>query len=101
MGDTRGAGHGNDQIIRIDFHSCGGEMAKQKQYPEVYLGDPEIDFAMLARSQGIHGTEVRVAQASRPRCAAAWTPSTPASPISWSGALPPWAPTPPRTSASS
>ena len=38
----------NYQTVRIDFHSFGGEMAKQKQYPELYLGDPEIDFAMLA-----------------------------------------------------
>jgi thiamine pyrophosphate-dependent acetolactate synthase large subunit-like protein len=49
----------NYQTVRTNFHSFGGEMAKQKQYPEVYLGDPEIDFVMLARSQGIQGLEVR------------------------------------------
>jgi benzoylformate decarboxylase len=49
----------NYQTVRTNFHSFGGEMAKQQKYPEVYLGDPEIDFAMLARAQGIEGTEVR------------------------------------------
>ena len=53
----------NYQTVRTNFHSFGGEMAKQKQYPEVYLGDPEIDFVMLARAQGIEGTEVREPQA--------------------------------------
>jgi len=33
-------------------------MAKQNKYPEVYLGDPEIDFVMLAKSQGVNGAKV-------------------------------------------
>ncbi len=49
----------NYQTVRTNFHTFGGEMAKQKKYPEVYLGDPEIDFVMLAKSQGIQGAEVR------------------------------------------
>ena len=53
----------NYQTVRTNFHSFGGEMAKQQQYPEVYLGDPEIDFVMLARAQGIDGAEVREPQA--------------------------------------
>jgi thiamine pyrophosphate-dependent acetolactate synthase large subunit-like protein len=53
----------NYQTVRTNFHSFGGEMAKQKKYPEVYLGDPEIDFVMLARSQGIEGAVVREPQA--------------------------------------
>jgi benzoylformate decarboxylase len=53
----------NYQTVRTNFHTFGGEMAKQKKYPEVYLGDPEIDFAMLARAQGIEGVEVREPQA--------------------------------------
>jgi len=53
----------NYQTVRTNFHTFGGEMAKQKKYPEVYLGDPEIDFVMLARSQGIEGAEVREPQA--------------------------------------
>ena len=52
----------NYQTVRTNFDAFGGEMAKQKKYPEVYLGDPEIDFVMLARSQGIDGTEVREPQ---------------------------------------
>ena len=49
--------------MRTNFHTFGAEMAKQKKHPEVYLGDPEIDFAMLAKAQGIEGTEVREPQA--------------------------------------
>jgi len=49
----------NYQTVRTNFHTFGGEMAKQKKYPEVYLGDPEIDFVMLAKAQGIEGTTVR------------------------------------------
>jgi thiamine pyrophosphate-dependent acetolactate synthase large subunit-like protein len=53
----------NYQTVRTNFHTFGGEMAKQKKYPEVYLGDPEIDFVMLAKAQGIEGTAVREPQA--------------------------------------
>jgi thiamine pyrophosphate-dependent acetolactate synthase large subunit-like protein len=45
--------------VRTNFHTFGGEMAKQKKYPEVYLGDPDIDFVMLAKAQGIQGMAVR------------------------------------------
>ena len=38
-------------------------MAKQNKFPETYLGDPEIDFVMLAKSQGIDGMQVREPQA--------------------------------------
>jgi thiamine pyrophosphate-dependent acetolactate synthase large subunit-like protein len=48
----------NYQTVRTNFDTFGGEMAKQQKYPEVYLGDPEIDFVMLARSQGIEGRKV-------------------------------------------
>ena len=30
----------------------------RNKYPETYLGDPEIDFVMLAKSQGIDGQQV-------------------------------------------
>jgi thiamine pyrophosphate-dependent acetolactate synthase large subunit-like protein len=53
----------NYQTVRVNFHTFGGEMAKQNKYPEVYLGDPEIDFVMLARSQGVDGMQVREPQA--------------------------------------
>jgi len=49
----------NYQTVRTNFHTFGGEMAKQKKYPEVYLGEPEIDFVMLAKAQGIDGLAVR------------------------------------------
>jgi thiamine pyrophosphate-dependent acetolactate synthase large subunit-like protein len=49
----------NYQTVRTNFAAFGGEMAKQNKYPEVFLGDPEIDFVMLAKSQGIDGMRVR------------------------------------------
>ena len=94
----------NYQTVRTNFHTFGGEMAKQQKYPEVYLGDPEIDFVMLAKAQGIEGTRGPRAQGRwRPRCGAASTRSRPASRMCWTCAWPPWAPapTPPGTSASS
>jgi thiamine pyrophosphate-dependent acetolactate synthase large subunit-like protein len=48
----------NYQTVRTNFDTFGGEMAKRQKYPEVYLGDPEIDFVMLAKSQGIEGRKV-------------------------------------------
>jgi len=48
----------NYQTVRTNFADWGGEMVKQNKYPEVYLGDPEIDFVMLAKSQGVNGTKV-------------------------------------------
>lgn len=53
----------NYQTVRTNFAAFGGEMAKQNKYPEVYLGDPEIDFVMLAKAQGIDGMRVREPQA--------------------------------------
>jgi benzoylformate decarboxylase len=53
----------NYQTVRTNFAAFGGEMAKQNKYPEVYLGDPEIDFVMLAKSQGVDGMQVREPQA--------------------------------------
>jgi benzoylformate decarboxylase len=52
----------NYQTVRTNFAAFGGEMAKQNKYPEVYLGDPEIDFVMLAKAQGIDGMRVRQPQ---------------------------------------
>ena len=48
----------NYQTVRTNFAAWGGEMAKQNKYPEVYLGDPEIDFVLLAKSQGVAGAKV-------------------------------------------
>ncbi len=48
----------NYQTVRVNFASWGGNMKEQNKYPETYLGDPEIDFVMLAKSQGIDGQQV-------------------------------------------
>ncbi len=48
----------NYQTVRTNFAAFGGEMEKQNKFPEVYLGDPDIDFVMLAKAQGIEGMRV-------------------------------------------
>ena len=52
----------NYQTVRTNFHGYGEEFAKSNKYPEVFLGDPEIDFVMLAKSQGIDGMAVHEPQ---------------------------------------
>jgi thiamine pyrophosphate-dependent acetolactate synthase large subunit-like protein len=52
----------NYQTVRTNFAAFGGQLAKQNKYPEVYLGDPEIDFSMLAKSQGVDGAKVTAPQ---------------------------------------
>ena len=49
----------NYQTVRTNFAAWGGNMKAQNKYPETYLGDPEIDFVMLAKAQGIDGEHVR------------------------------------------
>jgi len=46
------------QTVRTNFASWGGSMKDQNRYPETFLGDPEIDFVMLAKAQGIEGMRV-------------------------------------------
>ena len=46
------------QTVRTNFASWGGSMKAQNRYPETFLGDPEIDFVMLAKAQGIEGMRV-------------------------------------------
>ena len=46
------------QTVRTNFARWGGNMADQNKYPETYLGDPAIDFVMLAKAQGIEGEHV-------------------------------------------
>jgi thiamine pyrophosphate-dependent acetolactate synthase large subunit-like protein len=48
----------NYQTVRTNFHAHGEEFVKQNKYPECFLGDPAIDFVMLAKSQGIDGAMV-------------------------------------------
>ena len=46
------------QTVRVNFARWGGNMKAQNKYPETYLGDPAIDFVMLAKAQGIEGQHV-------------------------------------------
>jgi benzoylformate decarboxylase len=46
------------QTVRVNFARWGGNMKEQNKYPETYLGDPAIDFVMLAKAQGIDGQHV-------------------------------------------
>jgi len=48
----------NYQTVRTNFAAWGGNMKAQNKYPETFLGDPAIDFVMLAKAQGIDGTHV-------------------------------------------
>ncbi len=47
------------QTVRANFATWGGNMKAQNRYPETFLGDPAIDFVMLAKAQGIEGVLVR------------------------------------------
>lgn len=46
------------QTVRTNFAAWGGNMKDQNRYPETFLGDPAIDFVMLAKAQGIDGMHV-------------------------------------------
>jgi thiamine pyrophosphate-dependent acetolactate synthase large subunit-like protein len=48
----------NYQTVRTNFARWGGNMAEMNKYPETFLGDPAIDFVMLAKAQGIEGQHV-------------------------------------------
>ena len=48
----------NYQTVRTNFARWGGHMAEMNKYPETFLGDPEIDFVLLAKAQGIEGQHV-------------------------------------------
>ena len=48
----------NYQTVRTNFAAWGGNMKKENKYPETFLGNPEIDFVLLAKSQGIEGERV-------------------------------------------
>lgn len=51
----------NYQTVRRSFHNYGGRMVDTGHYHGMYLGDPEIDFVGLARSQGVRGRRVTAA----------------------------------------
>jgi benzoylformate decarboxylase len=46
------------QTVRTNFAAWGGNMKDQNRYPETFLGDPAIDFVLLAKAQGIDGMHV-------------------------------------------
>ncbi len=46
------------QTVRTNFARWGGTMKEENRYPETYLGDPAIDFVLLAKAQGIEGQHV-------------------------------------------
>jgi thiamine pyrophosphate-dependent acetolactate synthase large subunit-like protein len=48
----------NYQIVRWAQDSYKGRMASTGRYPGMYLGDPEIDFVGLAKTQGVKGERV-------------------------------------------
>jgi thiamine pyrophosphate-dependent acetolactate synthase large subunit-like protein len=48
----------NYQTVRLAYHDYKGRMASSGHYAGMYLGDPDIDFAKLAESQGVKGEKV-------------------------------------------
>ena len=48
----------NYQTVRGAFHRYQGKMAKTGHYVGMHLGDPDIDFVGLAKSQGVPGEKV-------------------------------------------
>ena len=48
----------NYQTVRTNFAAWGGDMKDQNKYPETFLGDPAIDYVLLAKAQGIEGMHV-------------------------------------------
>ena len=56
----------NYQTVRRAYHRYGGKMAESDQYTGMYLGDPDISFAELARSQGVAGEKVNESSELQP-----------------------------------
>ena len=51
----------NYQTVRRAYHRYGGKMTESNQYTGMYLGDPDISFVELAKSQGVAGEKVNEA----------------------------------------
>jgi benzoylformate decarboxylase len=51
----------NYQTVRNAFYRLQGSAAQQEKYPGMFLGEPAIDFSMLAKSQGVGGEKVTAA----------------------------------------
>jgi benzoylformate decarboxylase len=56
----------NYQTVRNAFYRLDGSAKKKEQYPGMFLGDPAIDFSLLAKSQGVSGERVTEADAIAP-----------------------------------
>ena len=56
----------NYQTVRRAYHRYGGKMAESDQFTGMYLGDPDISFDELARSQGVAGEKVNESSELRP-----------------------------------
>ncbi len=56
----------NYQTVRNAYVRYGGKMQQANRFTGMYLGDPEIDFAGLARSQGVEGVKVETPADLRP-----------------------------------
>jgi len=48
----------NYQTVRRAYYGYKRKMAEADRYTGMYLGDPDIDFAALAKSQGVDGERV-------------------------------------------
>ncbi len=48
----------NYQTVRNAYYRYGGKMVENNQYTGMYLGDPDISFVELAKSQGVAGEKV-------------------------------------------
>jgi len=51
----------NYQTVRHGFSRFNGKMAKSGHYAGMYLGDPDIDYVGLAKSQGVDGERASTA----------------------------------------
>jgi thiamine pyrophosphate-dependent acetolactate synthase large subunit-like protein len=56
----------NYQTVRNAYVRYRGKMQQANRFTGMYLGDPEIDFAGLARSQGVEGARVESSADLRP-----------------------------------
>ena len=51
----------NYQTVRHGFSRFNGKMEQTGHYAGMYLGDPDIDYVMLAKSQGVEGAKAETA----------------------------------------
>jgi thiamine pyrophosphate-dependent acetolactate synthase large subunit-like protein len=56
----------NYQTVRNAYVRYRGQMQRANRFTGMYLGDPDIDFAKLAQSQGVEGVLVETSSDLRP-----------------------------------